>query len=160
MWEVHGGATMGNGTLKFCWYTCGISHWLGIELSLFNPWHCSTLWGSGTTHTPCPLGMFKVHPITGLCHKRYFSSLWSFTKLFLWQYPVTLAVQELKFLNMWWSNLDRVTFPGANVFIFFLILSTVLIHTHYSYKVTLQGEEPHWMHWKLLWMVFGRPSVR
>ena len=65
---------MGNGMLTFYWHTCGILHWLETELSLFNPWRCSTLWGSGITHTPCPLCMFEVHTIRGLCCKRYFSS--------------------------------------------------------------------------------------
>ena len=65
---------------------------------------------------------------------------------------------EVEFMNMWWLNLDKVTFPVADVLIFFPILLAVLIRTHYSYKVTLQGEVPHWMCWKL--PCFGRPSVR
>ena len=98
--------------------------------------------GSGVTHTPCPLRMFKVHTIMVLFRKRYFDS----PIIYLHRYPVTSAVQEVEFMNMWWSNLDRVTFPAADILIFFVIWSAVLIHTNYSYKVTLQGEEPHWTH--------------
>ena len=57
---------------------------------------------------------------------------------------------------MWWLNLDKATFPAANVLIFFPILPAVLICTHYSYKVTLQGEEPHWT---LMSLPIGYPPM-
>ena len=117
----------------------------------------------------CGVQELHIHPALCTCSRfiqsgafaaRDISALQSFTKSFIQQYPVTSAVWEVEFMNMWWLNLDKATFPAADVLISFPILPAVLILTHYSYKVTLQGKEPHWTHWRLLWMVFGRPSAR
>ena len=119
---VHGVATMGNGTLTFCWYTCGISHWLEIALSLFNPWCCSTLWGSAITHTPCPLCMFKVHTIMGLCQKWYFGSL---------------IIYQISTLSLWlFGNSGSWTCGGR-----------ILIEQHFQWLMYSFSSLYHWWFW-------------